>query len=80
MPASEKVKPMSKLPKSGELDEYARSLNNYLAKNGNNSERSPEFRWRELPSSKSSQKIDVRDKSSSKSNSNKSSSKKYCTA
>jgi hypothetical protein len=71
---------MSTLPKSAELDEYTKSIRNYLAARGNSRERSPEFCWKDLPSVKSSQQTDVKGNNTSPLSSKTLSSKKYCAA
>jgi hypothetical protein len=83
MTATEKHKPMSTLPKSNELDEYTKSIRNYLASHGDSRARSPEFCWKDLPSVRSSQKpvSDVKTTQKSPTASSKtSSSKKYYEA
>jgi len=82
MTTAESSKPISKLPKTVELEEYTRSMRTYLATVGNSREKSPEFCWKELASVRNRQSTDTTTQTSSrpdpKSPPKKKSSQKYC--
>ena len=47
-------------PMTAELDEYTKSMQAYVAKQGRNRDKSPDFVWRELPSVSNATKLDVK--------------------